>query len=536
MFSWAFLKKNSAVLLCFLFLTLIIYGQSLSGDFVYDDRGIVEHSASISNPSNLGQIIMHPYWERENGLYRPITLVSYTFNLAIFGDSPFSFHLFNLALYVFICFLIYLLIKKLSGNALLAFFTGLLFLVLPIHTEVVANITGRSELLSLFFSLLLLLEFTKEKPNFWLSGIWMLLAIGAKETALAALPLSLIVIYIKDKKLNLDIIKKCFRSLSAAFVGVCLYFFLRYFSLGPANFFGIHTSLIENPLMHTSSIGRIATSFKILSMYVSKTFWPVNLCSDYSYNQIPIIHNFLNPGAFLGLAIFCISIILFFVFWRRQPLISLGLGIFLFAFLPISNLLFPIGTIAGERLFFFPSFGFVIIISFILVGITKILKSSKAGIIFLILLISILTGYSIASTKRQSVWLNEENLFTNAAMCAPNSVLSRSNLGAIYLLKEDLNKAEIELELSRAINPTYSKGLNNLGLVYFKQGENDKALKLYQEALSQEFPYSGTLENLVLLYLKEQKYDTAKQWIMIAYGLDEQSAEEAILEYKKKEY
>jgi tetratricopeptide (TPR) repeat protein len=403
-------------------------------------------------------------------------------------------------------------------------------LLLPIHTEVVANISGRGELLALFFSLLLFWELANNKKiNFWRSGLWMLLAMGSKETAIAALPIALIIIYGKEKKLDLELLKKYGRSISATVVAVCFYFFLRFFVLGPGNFLGLHTSLIENPLIFTDSLSRAVTSLKILWMYISKTFWPINLCSDYSYNQIPIIHS-LNWEAVLGLLLIIVSIVLILKYLRKNPIISLGAGIFLFSFLPVSNIIFPIGTIAGERLFFFPSLGIVILLIFILFKLYDAVPMHFSRILLAIFAV-VLIFYSAASFKRQSVWLNEENLFLSAGQCAPNSVLSRSNSGAIYLLRGDIEKAKSELEFARSIKPIYSKGLNNLGLVYFNMGDYTKARELYLESLEQEFPYDGAYENLADLYLTTGKIDLARHWLLFIAGGDTVAVDAYIKQY-----
>ena len=528
-----FLKKNWAVLLCFSLLVFIMYGQSFYGKFVYDDRNIVEHAEMLISPARLGQTVMSPFWNEESGLYRPTTLLSYFLNFSVFGNGPASFHLINLILYILVCFFIYLFIKKLFGNEIWAFGAGLLFLLFPIHTEVVANISGRGELLALFFSLLVLLEFVKEKPSIWLIFLWTLLGMGSKETALAMFPLIFLVLYIKEKRINTEIAKKYFRSVASSLIAICFYFFLRFWSLGPAHFLGVKTSLIENPLMFAGAGPRIITSFKVLWMYFEKMLWPANLCSDYSYNQIPIIHNFFNLGSILGFGLFVSSIVLIFVLIKRAPEISLGLGIFIFSFLPISNIFFPTGTIAGERLFFFPSFGFALVISFL---VYKIFSLNKKDFITTVLVVAVTASlgiYGLVTLERQSVWLNEETLFFSAARCAPNSVLARSNAGAEYLLRGDLTKAQEELEIARDIKPIYSKGLNNLGLVYFRKGDNVKARELYLEAIKQDFPYGGAYENLVLLYLKENKLDLVRHWLTYLYGNNKKLIDGTIENYLK---
>lgn len=525
-------KKDWLFILSLLVLVLIVYGRSLVGGFVFDDRNILENKGLFSSLSNIGQIVMHPFWSIESGLYRPISLLSYTFNFIFLGQGPFGFHFINLILYFFVGSLIYLFIKRVWKNEYLAFFTSILFLLLPIHTEVVANIAGRTEILALLFSLLALLEFTSTKEvNFWRAGIWTFLAIGSKETAIAIVPIILIYLYIKEGKISLEMLNKYFKSISGVVVGICFYLFLRFFSLGPTHFLGVKTSLIENPLIFTDTLSRIYTSFKILWIYISKMFWPINLCSDYSYNQIPIISNFFNFGTILGFLSLTIAVILIFVYIHKKPIISFAMSIFVFSFLPVSNILFPIGTIAGERLLFFPSLGISILVTFLLFQLFKIIKNKNIKIILISIFILILSIYGIISIKREGVWLNEENLFRSAGKCAPNSVLSRSNSGAMYLLSGDLKKAQEELEFARNIKPIYSKGLNNLGLVYFRNKEYDKAIELYHEAIRQDFPYSGAFENLILLYLDQGNMKMAKHWLMYLYPQNESEIDLLIKNY-----
>ncbi len=503
------MNKEKIFILSFAVLSFLIYGQSLWGSFVFDDRGIIEHQAMLGNLSGLKETAIFPYWTEDAGLYRPTTLLSYSFNIIFLGGSAMSFHLVNILLYIGIIVSIYVLLKRLFKNDLLACFIALMFLVLPIHTEVVANITGRSELLALLFSLLTLLEFTKEKINFWLAGLFMLLAIGAKETAVATLGLIPLLILIQEKWWRRELLDKYFRGVSAAVIGVMVYLVIRFFVLGTEHFLGVETSLIENPLLFADTTGRVATAFSILWMYIAKTFWPVNLCSDYSYNQIPILTSLAHWSVILGLVSYIGALVTIVVCLFRKPLVSWAAAWFAVSFLLVSNFLFPIGTIAGERLFFFASLGPVIIVTFLL------LKFGRKP-----LLLSLIAIYAVVSFGRQGVWLSEERLFLNAEQCAPESVLSLSNAGAAYLFQGKLDQAAERLERSREIKPIYSKGLNNLGLVYWKQGRNREAEALYFESLKQKYPYSGAIENLQLLYLGEGDYQKARGWLRFTYDAE----------------
>ncbi|MDO8594604.1 MAG: hypothetical protein Q7R93_03780, partial [bacterium] len=487
-------------------------------------------------PSTPSDIAMAPHWSPESGLYRPTTLLSYWTNFIFTGNDAFGFHLLNLLLYTVTGFLIYRLLAELSRNRLVGYLTALLFLTLPIHSEVVANITGRSELLALFFSLLLYLECTRSEVRWWKSGLWMLLAIGSKETAIAAAPIAILVLYMSDyQRGNLArtfskpiffvslaqrvkyLFVTYFTTISALVIAAYTYFVLRFFALGPAHFFGVEASLIESPFLFTDPLSRVATALQVLWMYVAKTFVPFGLCSDYTYNQLAITHSFLNTTTLAGSVVFVAAIGAFVYYLHRKPLVAFASGIFLFSFLPVSNLLFPIGAPAGERWFYYPSLGFAIIVSYVL---ATLLVSSRRYVARAIAtcLVFVFVMYTLLAFTRQSDWLSNERLFASAVRCAPQSVLSHSNMGAIYILQNNLTDARRELETANDIAPIYSKGLSNLGLVYWREGEKEKAREMYHAALQQSFPYAGAMENLALLYLSEGKPEDARRWLNIFFG------------------
>lgn len=517
----AIFSKNKNILIFGLFFVLVflIYGKTLDGDFVFDDRYVV-NSSDIFTLRNFNNIITSPYWSTESGLYRPITLVSYAVNYSIFGTKPWSFHLINLILYAWSCYLIFIFVKKLTQKELLAFLSALIFLILPIHSEAVANIIGRAEILALFFSLLFLLEIIKEKPKTILAGLWLLLALGSKENAAIIIPLGLILFFQKNTGLK-------YKDWPLTLWGAFIYFGSRLQVLGWNYFSNLETSIVENPLKFEPLIPRIATSFKILAIYLQKTFWPFNLCSDYSYNQIPVLKNFTDISAVVGLIIFMVAVASIFIFWRRAPIISFSAAIFVFGFLITSNIFFTTGTVAGERLMYYPSLGLVIILAYFL---TLLVKRSNLYLKILVVMsiLSLTTFYSLKSHFRSLDWLTEKSLFTSAAKCAPNSVLSRSNYGAIYYQVGDVENAEKELVAAEKIYNGYPKGLNNLGLVYWKKGQKEKAQEYFLKALDFKFPYIGAYENLALMALESGNIKEAEKWLTLFFGGDKQSAKNYI--------
>jgi len=521
-----------AVCILLVFLT---YGQTLLGDFVFDDRNIVERQSLLSDLTQIHKTLTLNYWDPTSGLYRPVAMASYAFNYIVFGQNPWSFHLVNLILYALSVWLLALVLEKLFNDKILSYLAALIFLVLPIHTEAVANIVGRTEILALFFSLLVFWELLREKIVWWRVGIWFALALGSKETALAAAPIALLIIYLKEKGLfTRESLRKYLWPALSLSAGGILYFGARWLVLGKAHFLKATATIVEIPLMFVPAKERIFTALKVLTMYLRKIFWPFNLCSDYSYNQIPVVKNFFSAEVLIGAVFLFLLVAGIFIFRKRSPALSLATAIFLFSFLPISSLFFPVGAIAGERWMYFPSAGICLFLAWLILKICRLAPPKFFEYLFWIITLAIIIFYGILSYQRAWDWLTEKKLFTNAARCAPQSVMSHTNLGAVYYLDGDIASAKEEWLLANKIYDGYPTAINDMGLIYWKEGNKNEARKYFLRALDSSYPYYGAYENLALMAMEEKNWQEAKDWLMKLYSGDNNLVDYYINAYQKQ--
>ena len=87
------------------------------------------------------------------GNYQPITMLSYMIEYKLFALNPFGYHLMNLLFHLLGTLFVFLIIKKLSGNDLVALITSLLFGIHPLHVESVTWIAERKDVLYGFYFL-----------------------------------------------------------------------------------------------------------------------------------------------------------------------------------------------------------------------------------------------------------------------------------------------------------------------------------------------------------------------------------------------
>jgi tetratricopeptide (TPR) repeat protein len=118
-----------------------------------------KHRLTSKGIKAIPDIFTSYYYEDEMGYkyeYRPVTLTSFAIEHQFFGEKPAVSHFINLLLYFFCCWTFVLVLKQLfSGlNELFVIVPALIFAVHPLHTEVVASIKNRDEILTLLFALL----------------------------------------------------------------------------------------------------------------------------------------------------------------------------------------------------------------------------------------------------------------------------------------------------------------------------------------------------------------------------------------------
>ncbi|WP_195155967.1 hypothetical protein [Halococcus agarilyticus] len=85
--------------------------------------------------------------------YRPVASVTYAIDHALWGLSPFGYHLTNLVLHVVATVLAVIAIADVTGRPLAGYLTGLLFTVHPVTVEVVPVIARRQDVLLTVFVL-----------------------------------------------------------------------------------------------------------------------------------------------------------------------------------------------------------------------------------------------------------------------------------------------------------------------------------------------------------------------------------------------
>lgn len=440
--------------------------------------------------------------------YRPLSIATFAVEYALYGLNPGNSHLINVLLYSLTGLLIFRLLailipgkKGQTWYERLPFWIALLFVLHPIHTEVVANIKGRDEILVLLLSLSTLyfsIRYTKQQSWFalLLSGGLFLLALLAKENAvtfLAVIPLS---IYLFTNAS----LKTTAVSVLPLLLSFGLYLLIRVNAVGYLyNPDLVVSGIMNDPYVETSVAEKYATITYTLGQYLKLLVFPHPLTHDYYPYQVPIL-NWVDWRVLVSLAA-NLALLGWGIRSFRKRSIPAWSILFYFSTLSIvSNIVISVGAPMNERFVYVSSLGFCTLWAYLfLVRLpawqSQLTWAKQAGLG--ILLVTAL-AYAGKTYERLPAWKDAMSLNRAAIKVSTNSARANSYM-AYSLYQRGLQEQgaqqlatyqEALPYVNRALEiyPTYSDALTCkgglLGGLYQQNRDLDQLLEGFYEILS----------------------------------------------------
>ena len=428
--------------------------------------------------------------------YRPLSIVTFAIEQDIIGDNPQFRHFINILLYGLCGLLIFrifsILFSKRQNNywyLALPFLAAVLYMFHPVHSEVVANIKGRDEIMTAIGALgalYFVLRFLSSQNKLWLlaSSISMFLGLMSKENAitfLAVIPLTMY--FFTDARLK-DYLWATIPSLIASIA----YIIIRTNVIGYLFDSGVEiTDLMNDPFIGMAGDQRIATIMYTLGEYIRLLVFPHPLTHDYYPYHIPIM-DFAKIGTLISVALYIALAVLFFVLLKRKSVYAWSIGFFVITLSIVSNFFFPVGTFMNERFLFIPSIAFSLVTAWVLV--THGFSSERSWIKYgaYALLFVLLAGYAFKTYDRVPAWKNSMSLNGQAVLISENSARANSFMAtALYEAGRDTSDLRIKKQ-------------------YFDEAEYyaKRALAIYPNYISANQMYSGIVAER---YLRDRNLD-----------------------------
>jgi protein O-mannosyl-transferase len=483
---------------------VLVYGDTLWNAFTMDDDLYIALNPQVTDLSARKLFVPHEF----SGVFRPVTFGTFALNWALHGARPFGFHLVNLLLHAAVTCLLYLLLRTILGVAspqgiAVAFVAAFLFAVHPIHTEAVASITGRAELLAAGFLLAACILHVSDREISAL--VCFVLAVLSKESAVVFLLLVLACDYARSEW------KSRFRY--ARITAITLLYLGVLWKLHGGRFAPAGISPLDNPLAQLPAGWRMLNALRVAWKYVGLQAYPRTLSCDYSYNQIPVYLEWRHTLPAAAAVVAALAVWIWAVRKNRRGLMLAG-GIYLAGFATTANILIPIGTIMGERLAYLPSAGFCLLVALgwgWLHGHAQ--RSDRQRTLAFGILVAILAALAVRTSLRNLDWKNNRALYSSAVVAVPRSAKMHANLGDLYVADMQFELARTELQTALDIYPEFTEALESYGVMEYRLGHYQSAGWMMEKALytspRNNIHYDFMAVNLAALYVQTGHLDGA---------------------------
>ena len=563
------LPSNRILLLILFSISIVVYANTFQHGYVLDDYSVISKNSIVTKGiTAIPEILSTPYrrgfYKISNDLYRPLSLVMFSAEYQYSEGKPAISHIINVLIFACCVVLLFIFLDGLFDKkyTLAVFIASVLFALHPIHSEVVANIKSRDELLCFLFAFLCLRQYLKyvqssKITHLLLGALLFLLSLLSKETTIAFLAvIPLIFFFYRNEH-----IKRCIYITAISIATAIVYLAIRFSVLQAYSAdSAFEMTFIDNALSKPPSAAMgIATAIFILGKYIWLLLIPYPLVCDHSYNSIPFV-NFSNPLVLLSLLIYISLLVagIYLLIGKRKSPLAFAILFFLIMITLFSNIAFPLGSMMGERFVFFSSVGFCLACGLFIVKLANIPRTENNTFLtdkrLMAIMLPVLLVYSVVAIGRNAEWSDGLTLYTADVRKAPDnaklhfylgmelliSVESESNvtskiaiakeaidefrkaiviypdygeahksIGNAFFLTSELDSSEAHFVRAIALNPKDVEPINHLDVIYFKTGKFRQSIDLCKKAIALDTTYFEGYNNMGICYMNLKEYDSA---------------------------
>jgi tetratricopeptide (TPR) repeat protein len=496
----------------------IVYFNSLSNGFVYDDLGTIVENAHIKRLGNyLSSFYNQSYFKISGGeaSYRPVATLSYYLLYAVSDVNPLGYRLLSFTLHIFNVILVYLLAHAMIDNKRVAVIAGLLFACHPVNAEAVNGISYNEDLLAAFFFFLAFLSYMRLQPSatepgyisFILSLFFFLLGLLSKEMAIT-LP-AIVVLY--DLILREPVSEKISLKRLQAVIQDRKYYYTGYLGVSFfylwLRFFAIYNPEEFETQIWGRFIDRVIYLPIIFLKYIKLSLFPFPLNADYVFSyptRFLDVLPLLSLLVVLGLAIYSLFAL------RNQKAVSFGIWWFFITLFPVYNLI-QIYNPFAERYLYIPLLGFCLVISIFLETLLSRISFNRAAILRVFIIVCVVGVCSLITINRNRDWKDSYTLWTQTLEVEPDSFRAHGNLARVYQKRGMIDASMREVKKTLELNPKDFKAYYNLGVVLGEQGFVGEAIAAYQQTVAMNPRFKNAHFNLGTIYKAQNRLEAAKQ-------------------------
>lgn len=484
---------------------VVVFANSLTGTFVYDDLRQVLRNPLIQQNSLIWKALTSDVWAFKgdgtiaaSNYWRPTFTAWQIINFRLFGAEPLGWHVTNLILHSGICVLIFASLRRWAFSTVSAYAIAIIFAVHPTRVESVAWVSGSPDLLfvAAFLGSLWFAQSyagTGKRSKLIIAVLLYTLALGAKEIGILCLPIFYLVMSGTGSEPEREADRKTPMLILGA--AAAIYFVLRWVILGA----------IARPTDDPVSLGSAILSVpEMFAFYLRQTFFPYWMSANYPLEPVTQIGlmNFVFPLVICAAALLGIYFLI-----KANSRGPLAAALF---FLPLITAMnataFVSQQIVHDRYLYLPLLGILMLI----VPFTIKLAGERT-----VLIIAVVIGplLSIQTVSYNRAWHDELSLWARTSSIDDSSFTAMQFGSALAEVGRDEESIEV---YTAAIDkrPTQrgfiGRGRGYLKLKQYQNAEADliRAIRIAPEQ-SEAYAQYQAYEALGITYLEQRNFDAA---------------------------
>lgn len=471
---------------------VLVYGNSLAGDFVFDDEHDIVENERIQN--------LWTSWLPTGDVWRPVTVFSFAVNAALSKDAL-GFHAVNALIHILAALTLYGIVRRTllldqvakrhtvtpQAATWLALAVALLWLVHPLQTEAVTYVVHRYESLMGLFYLLTLYCVLRGATAIAHPRLWYLAAVvncalgmGSKEVMVTA-P---VMVLLYDRIFLSPSWRELLRRRWPVYAGLAVTWGMLWMQVLAAFF---PTERWAGFGMKQRTVFEYASSQpRSIMHYLKLSFWPTDLCIDYGWLAPRPWHEIVLPG----LAILAMLVATVWALWRRPALGFLGVWFFLIL-APTSSVM-PIADLAAERRMYLSLAA--VIVAVVLAGhwlldalgrslsLAPWARALAAGLAVVVPVAAL----SVLTFQRNQDYYSKEDIWRDVIAKRPENTRGHHNLAAVLMKRGRFEAAVEQLEIAAQCPNPAPNTFRSLGFARERQGLDAEAIAYYEYAVRRD--------------------------------------------------
>jgi hypothetical protein len=450
-------------------LVVVLYGNTLGNDFVWDDRLLAR------SPPPLGDVL----GARTGPYYRPLVMLTFHADRALFGDRPAGYHATNLLAHAATSVLTGELAVAVGLGPGAALAAALAFAAHPAQTDAVSYVSGRTDVLCALFLLLAVLLWRRAARatdgHAVAAAVAFTMALLSKE---AAAPLATALLVPGAHPATRP--PRPYLPLAVAVAWALLYF-------GTAAAPPAAGSLAE----------RAPGVLMVAASYVRLLVVP----TDLHLERFVAADGWSAPALAAGAAVVAASLAALVLAARHVAGGAFLLAFAVLAYLPGAGLV-PVYPAIADRWLFAPEhFLYVPLIGLapLAAGAAAALPPAVPRRFVATAAAALVLWWSVLTIDRNRAWRDEATLFRDALRYAPPTARLWFNAGNLALSAGRLDEAGALYEQAIARAPRDPALHLNLGIVRQRQGRVADAIRQYEVVLALDPRHDGAARALAAL-------------------------------------